>query len=186
MANSFKILTHTYSQEKIKSYAEKAANETGKDFVRANNIESHNNSLDNKTPSIIKRILFFLFNTRPYLGFLVSVLIPTLIMLPFSLKDFAHGGFIFLFLGAFIGFVAGSFIFPKLIKNCPLCKSFGKCRSIFSYTISFNEHTEKRRNNNGAILNVLVREEFNLKVMECTKCKGRKLELLMEKKESLL
>ncbi len=186
MPNSFKILTHTYSKEKIKAYAEKAASETGKDFVRVSSIESYNNNLEVKKPNIIKRILFFLFNSKPYLGYMISIIIPALLMLPLALNDFAHGGFIFLFLGAFVGFVAGSFIFPRLVKNCPVCKSFGKCKSIFSYTIDYREHTEKRRSNNGTILTYLVRREFNLKVMECKKCKGRKIELVMENKESLV
>ncbi len=60
------------------------------------------------------------------------------------------------------------------------------CTEIFEYSLAHQDHTEGRLSDNGAELTVRVRNEMVLVVLECKRCKSRKIEVVIRECEKLL
>ena len=179
MAKLTEIRTRKFTKEQLSDISERIAEESGEEWVTAKSIEAYNRSLNVKKGGKFSEIFWFLINDKPALGHLCITLVPTVIILPFNIC-----------LGvvtAFLLWVAGSFIYPMIFKNCSVCRSLKSCEQIFSYTIDANEHTESRRTDDrGTRTKVRVRNEVAFVVMQCKKCKGRKIEIIALNKEKTL
>ena len=184
MAKLKQILTHKIKPEDLQGLSEEVAQKSEKDWVTAEKIQQYNASLNVGELGIVKKIVRFLFVAHPYVGFLCAMLLPVLILLPVALS-MPYVAFYILIPGLFIGFFLGSFIFPNLVSSCKTCGALKKCERIFTYCITYDEHTEKRYSN-GVTYKYLVREETVFCVYECKKCKARKIEILQEVKEKQL
>lgn len=184
MAKLTQILTHQLDQNDLKEYSEEAAEKNGEDWVTTESIQKYNDSLNLNTLSAIKKIVRFLFVLHPYIGYFCCILLPMVIAFPLSII-FPDLSFSFIFLGIFgmfIGFVAGSFIFPSLVTSCKKCGSIKKCECIFTHCLEYEDHTEKRYSN-GVQYKYLVRDEIVFCIYECENCKSRKIEVLKQRKE---
>ena len=113
------------------------------------------------------------------------LLVPPIILLPLAITAYGTVNYIVLGFGMFIGFVLGSFIFPNLVSSCKECGAINKCKRIFTHRLEYEDHTEERYSN-GVRYKYLVREETVFNVYECEKCKGRKIEVLRQKREKRL
>ena len=184
MASLDQILTHKFKPESLKTLSEKVAEESGEEWVTTESIQRYNESLDLKL-NVVNKIVRFLFVAHPYIGFLCFLLIPPIILLPVAITSYGTINYILLGFGMFIGFVVGSFIFPNLVSSCKVCGAIKKCKQIFTHCLEHEDHTEERYSN-GVCYKYLVRLETVFCVYECGKCKGRKIEVLRQKKEKRL
>ncbi|MBR2965677.1 MAG: hypothetical protein IKC34_03910 [Clostridia bacterium] len=178
MARLDVIRTHKFSTEELIETSNYVAEKTGDDWVSYQSIKNHNENLGFPGCSKFKKVVGFLFIDHPYIGFFCAIVVPALLLLPLGVLGTAFG--------AFIGFVAGSFIFPALFTDCKICKSLKSCNQVYSYALTTDEHTEQRRQQNGSYINVRVRKELAFVVLECKKCKGRKIEIILCTKEKTL
>ena len=179
MAILDQILTHKYTPESLKDLSEKVAEESGEEWVTTESIRQHNEAL-NVNLSDVQKVIKYLFVDHPYIGFLCFLLAPVILLLPLAIFE----PFI-LIIGLFVGFVVGSFIFPNLVSSCKVCGAIKKCKRIFTHCLEFEDHTEERYSNN-VRFKYLVRMETVFCVYECEKCKGRKIEVIIQKKEKRL
>ncbi|MBQ3016589.1 MAG: hypothetical protein IJD79_07400 [Clostridia bacterium] len=177
MAKLKQILTHKYSEEELKELSDAIAEESEEEWITTEKIAEYNSAIDNYEVNTLDKILRFLFITHPYIGFLCVCLLPAIILLPTLLLDGMIGGVLVVF-GLFIGFVIGSFIFPNLVSSCKNCGAIKKCDRIFSYSFETKEHTEKRTVN-GVTYKYLITDELVFCIYECTRCKSRKIEVLI-------
>ena len=179
MASLDQILTHKYKPESLKTLSEKVAEESGEEWVTTESIRQYNEEL-NVNLSNVQKIVKYLFVEHPYIGFLCFLLAPVIVLLPLAI----FVPFI-LFVGLFGGFVIGSFIFPNLVSSCRVCGAIKKSKRIFTHCLEYEDHTEERYSND-VCYKYLVRLETVFCVYECEKCKGRKIEVLKQKKEKRL
>ena len=184
MASLDQILTHKFNPESLKSLSEKVAEESGEKWVTTDSIQRYNATLDLKL-NVLNKIIRFLFVEHPYIGFFCFLITPPIILLPIAIGAYGTVNYILLGFGMFIGFVVGSFIFPNLVTSCKVCGAIKKCNRIFTHCLEYEDHTEERFSN-GVKYKYLVRLETVFCVYECEKCKGRKIEVLKQKREKRL
>ncbi len=173
-----KINTRQYKKEGLIELSKKVAEESGTEWVDYEQIEEYNHSLKIAPAGALKKAIWFCINDQPYVAVLIcTVLFGVIFALIMPLLAV---------FGAILGLCLSSFLVPALYKNCSLCRSRKSCEKIFEHVISYQQHTEKRRKDNGTEISVTVRNENVFVVLECKKCKGRKIEIISRQKEKLL
>ena len=87
MAKLELILTHKLNSNDLSVISRKASEDSGEDWVTAENIQHYNATL-NPQLNVINKIVRFLFVLHPYIGFLCSLLVPPIILLPISITPY--------------------------------------------------------------------------------------------------
>ena len=185
MARLTQILTHKFTPEEIRQGSEEVAQKSGEDWVTVDSINQYNAAHVPEQLNTFKKIVRF-FVLHPRLWHTICTLTLPILFLPLVLNPMlTDTGIVSAILGAFIGFVIGSFIYPALPSSCKICGAIKKCEQIYTYCLHAEEHTEKRWSNH-VQYKYLVRKECVFCIYECKKCKSRKIEILIVEKEKQL
>ncbi len=172
------IKTRSYQKDALAALSKKVAEESETAWVDLDEIEAYNRGLGVKEAGAPRKAFWFCVHDKPYLALIICMVVL--------------GGICWLInpflgvLGAFLGFVGASFLFPALYSNCSLCRSLKSCNKVFEHVLNYQQHQEKRVQDNGAEITVLVRQEEVFVVLECQKCKGRKIEIIRRQREKVL
>ena len=158
MARLTQILTHKFTPEEIRQGSEEVAQKSGEDWVTVDSINQYNASHVPEQLNTFKKFVRF-FVLHPRLGHIICTLTLPILFLPLALNPmFAEVVMVGGIMGAFIGFVVGSFIYPALPSSCKICGAIKKCEQIYTYCLHAEEHTEKRWSNH-VQYKYLVRKE---------------------------
>lgn len=168
------VKTRKYTAAEVVALTDRAARESGEKWISTDAIAAYNKRIGARRRGPI-RIIAFLFLDHPLVGFILTLLCFIGISIPIALALSEYALFVIL-AGALLGVYIGSHCFIRALSGCHFCARPKGCRVVYIYPI---EHTDsvERVKLNGRRVTVSVHDHTDLLVMECRRCKGRKVEI---------
>ena len=168
------VKTRKYTAAEIVALTERAARDSGEEWVSMDSIAAYNKRIGARRRGPV-RILAFLFLDRPLIGFILTLAVFVGISIPIALALSEYALFVII-AGALLGVYIGSHCFTRALSGCHFCARPKGCRVVFVYPLEHSD-TIERVKLNGRQVTLSVRDQTDLVVMECHRCKGRKIEV---------
>lgn len=185
------VVTDSISQEQLTKLSHIIAEESGCEDYTLERIEEHNTARKLPEKTQIKKLIWLATHKFIYLAYALAIVISGLVFT--LIVGIATGfvGTVYLFgtiIGAFVGFVLGSYIFPLHvnIKNCDRCETLLARRELYRKKIDSEKDVEKvnvynNRSQKFANEAHLVETTLYAVIYECKSCGTRALEVIREK-----
>ncbi len=156
------------------------AEESGCEDYTLERIEEHNAARKIPEKTQVKKLIWLATHKFVNLAFALTIVISGLVFT--LIVGIATGfvGTVYLFgtiIGAFAGFVVGSFLFPLQVnrKNCGTCETLLSRRELYRKKLSSEEHIDRSSNPWR-----LVETTTYAVVIECRSCGERTVEVVKE------